>query len=94
MHLSGYFEPNNSLDELGGGGLGGFPLDDDDEDEEEDEEEQIEIADEEVKTLKKDAGKPVGSAKQSGADKKSAGATKDAVGFVKETNIEKSLKDA
>lgn len=86
MHLSGYFEPNNSLDELGAGGIGGFPLDDDDD--EEDEEEQIEIPDDEVKTLKKDAVKPVSGKNAGGADKK---APKDA-GFVKD--IEKSLKDA
>jgi len=58
VHLSGYFEPNNSLDELGAGGIGGFPLDDDeDDDEEEEAEEQLDIPDDEVKTLKKDAAK-------------------------------------
>lgn len=53
VHLSGYFEPNNSLeDQMLGSGVGGFGLDEDDED---DEDEQVEITDEEVKNLQKEA---------------------------------------
>lgn len=89
VHLSGYFEPNNSLDELGAGGIGGFPLDDDDD--EEDEEEQIEIPTEEVKILKKDAVKPVTAGKQVAAEKKGG---KDTEGSGKTKTIEKSMKEA
>ena len=53
VHLSGYFEPNNSLeDQMLGSGVGGFGLDEDDED---DEDEQVEITDDEVKNLQKEA---------------------------------------
>lgn len=87
VHLSGYFEPNNSLEDqmLGAGGVNGFSLDDD----EDDEDEQIEIDNEEVKNLQKDAQKTV-SKLPAQVEKKS----KDVVGFTKGGDLDKSLKDA
>jgi len=53
VHLSGYFEPSNSLeDQMLASGVGGFGLDDDDE---EDEDEQVEITDDQDKILQKEA---------------------------------------
>lgn len=87
VHLSGYFEPNSSLEDqmFGAAGGQGFSLDDD----EEDEDEQEEITGDELKDLQKDAKNAVGK----GAPSKEKGA-KDVVGFQKGGDLDKSWKDA
>lgn len=84
VHLSGYFEPNSSLEDqmFGAAGGQGFSLDDD----EEDEDEQEEITGDELKDLHKDAKKMVPS--------KEKGSSKDVVGFQKGGDLDKSWKDA
>lgn len=89
VHLSGYFEPNQSAEDgmFGVGGLNDFEGEEEEEEEEEDE--SIDLSEEDKNDKKKSKIKEVGK-----IEKKDAKQNKDNDGSNKDKNLDKNLKIA